>query len=88
MTGTLAPHVHAVAESRLRARNQLTLPDRVVQAAGLTEGDRFVVDVDPTEPDIVRLRRLRTSYAGTMAEVYVDATAALEEERASWSDPE
>lgn len=74
-------------EARLRARNQLTLPDPVVQAAGLAEGDRFIVDLDPDEPDVVRLRLVRASYAGTMADVYGDAAAALAEERASWPDP-
>ncbi len=73
-------------EARLRARNQLTLPDPVVQAAGLTDGDRFIVDVDPAEPDVIRLRRLRTSYAGALAEVYGDAGAALADERASWPE--
>lgn len=73
-------------EARLRARNQLTLPDAVVQAVGLAEGDRFIVDRDPSDPDVVRLRRIRDTYAGTMASVYGDATAALAEERASWPD--
>lgn len=76
------------SEARLRARNQLTLPDPVVQAAGLAEGDRFIVDVDPDEPGVVRLRLIRASYAGTLAGVYGDATAALAEERASWPDSE
>ena len=75
------------AEARLRARNQLTLPDPVVQAAGLAEGDRFIVDVDPSEPDVVRLRRLRASYAGALADVYGDAAATLAEERGSWLEP-
>ena len=83
----IAPIHHPAVEARLRARNQLTLPDPVVQAAGLIEGDRFIVDLDPDEPDVVRLRLVRTSYAGTMADVYGDATAALAEERASWPDP-
>jgi bifunctional DNA-binding transcriptional regulator/antitoxin component of YhaV-PrlF toxin-antitoxin module len=74
------------AEARLRARNQLTLPDPIVQAAGLDEGDRFVVDIDPVEPDVVRLRRVRDSYAGALASVYGDAQAALAAERGSWPD--
>ena len=74
------------AEARLRARNQLTLPDPVVQAAGLAEGDRFIVDMDPSEPDVVRLRRVRTSYAGALTDVYGDAEAALAEERGSWPE--
>lgn len=79
--------IPSAVEARLRARNQLTLPDPVVQAAGLAEGDRFIVDLDPDEPDVVRLRLVRASYAGTMADVYGDAAAALAEERASWPDP-
>lgn len=77
---------HMVLEARLRARNQLTLPDPLVQAAGLAEGDRFTVEVDPAEPDVVRLRRLRSSYAGALADVYGDAAEALAEERQSWPD--
>lgn len=73
-------------ETRLRARNQLTLPAAVVRAVGLVEGDRLVVDLDPDAADIVRLRRIRRTYAGTLADVYGDATATLVEERASWPE--
>jgi len=72
------------AEARMRARNQLTLPDPVVQAAGIAEGDRFVVEIDANEPDIVRLHRIRSSYAGALADLYGDAAAYVESERASW----
>lgn len=68
------------------ARNQVTLPDAVVRAAGLAEGDRFIADHDPADPDLVRLRRIRRTYAGALADVYGDATAALAEERASWPE--
>lgn len=73
-----------IAEARLRGRNQLTLPDPVVQAGGLAEGERFVVEIDPAEPDTVRLHRIRPSYAGALREVYGDAVAALAEERQGW----
>src|SRR5258708_5039691 len=46
-----------VATARLRQRNQLTLPDPIVQAAGLEEGATFVVELDEADPDVVRLRR-------------------------------
>jgi hypothetical protein len=72
------------AEARLRARNQLTLPDRVVQAAGIAEGDRFVVEIDADHPDVVRLHRIRPSYAGAMAKLYGDPAAYVDEERGSW----
>lgn len=83
---TLETAVPLLAEARLRARNQLTLPDPIVQAAGLDEGDRFVVDIDPGEPDVVRLRRVRDSYAGALAAVYGSPEAALQEERGSWPE--
>jgi bifunctional DNA-binding transcriptional regulator/antitoxin component of YhaV-PrlF toxin-antitoxin module len=72
------------AEARVRARNQLTLPDQVVQAAGIAEGDRFLVEIAPDEPDLVRLHRIRPSYAGALATLYDDPVAYVEEERRSW----
>jgi hypothetical protein len=72
------------AEAKVRARNQLTLPDPVVQAAGIVEGDRFVVEIDPGDPDVVRLHRVRSSYAGTLADLYGDAARYVDEERETW----
>ena len=72
------------AEARIRARNQLTLPDPVVQAAGISEGDRFVVEIDVKDPDVVRLHRIRSSYAGALADLYRDPDAYLQSERESW----
>ena len=72
------------AEARLRARNQLTLPETVVRAAGIIEGDRFVVEVLPGDPDTVRLHRIRPSYAGALRDVYGDPAEAVEVERQSW----
>jgi hypothetical protein len=62
----------------------MTLPDPVVQAAGILEGDRFVVEVAPNDPDTVHLHRIRPSYAGALADVFGDATEYLEAERATW----
>ena len=73
-----------VATARLRARNQLTLPDPIVQAAGLDEGATFVVEVDQAEPDVVRLRLVRTSYAGALKGLYEPAGEYLEGERFGW----
>jgi bifunctional DNA-binding transcriptional regulator/antitoxin component of YhaV-PrlF toxin-antitoxin module len=77
-------HRHIAAQARLRARNQLTLPDPVVQAAGIVEGDRFVVELDSQDPDIVRLHRIRASYAGALQGVYGDIDEYIESERNSW----
>lgn len=68
----------------MRARNQLTLPEPVVAAAGILEGDRFVVEVAPGDPDTIRLHRIRPSYAGALRDVYGSPAEYLEAERASW----
>ena len=73
-----------IAEARLRERNQLTLPDPVVQAGGLAVGERFVVEVDPDDPATVRLLRIRPTYAGAFRELFGDVAAALAEERHGW----
>jgi bifunctional DNA-binding transcriptional regulator/antitoxin component of YhaV-PrlF toxin-antitoxin module len=73
-----------MAETRLRERNQLTLPDAVAKAAGITEGERFVVTFDPQRPDSVRLDRIRDSYAGSLADAYGDPDAYLREVREGW----
>jgi hypothetical protein len=75
-----------VATARLRSRNQLTLPDPIVQAAGLDEGATFVVELDEADPDVVRLRRVRSSYAGALKGLYEPTSEYLEGERSAW-DP-
>ena len=77
--------MHAItAEARLRRKSQLTLPDAIVQAANVGEGDRFVVEVAPGEPDTIVLRRVRPSYAGALGGVFDDPDAYLAAERESW----
>ena len=73
------------AEARLRARNQLTLPEPIVHAAGIVEGDRFIVETTADDPDTVRLHRIRSSYAGALRDLYDDPAAYLDGERESWS---
>jgi bifunctional DNA-binding transcriptional regulator/antitoxin component of YhaV-PrlF toxin-antitoxin module len=72
------------AEAKLRARNQLTLPEPVVRAAGIVEGDRFVVELAPGDPDTLRLHRIRRSYAQALRDVFVTTSGYLDEERRSW----
>ena len=72
------------AIARLRARNQFTLPDPIVQAGGLEEGATFVVELEPDDPDVVRLRRVRTTYAGALKGMYEPVDEYLAGERAGW----
>lgn len=78
------PRLAVSAEARLRAKSQLTLPEPIVDAAGVSEGDRFLVEIAPDEPDTIRLHRIRPSYAGALREAYGDAIDYLAEERRSW----
>ncbi len=73
-----------VATARLRARNQLTLPDPIVQAGGLEDGATFIVELEPGDPDVVRLRRIRPTYAGALKGMFEPSDAYLAGERAGW----
>ncbi|HZU11712.1 MAG TPA: AbrB/MazE/SpoVT family DNA-binding domain-containing protein [Chloroflexota bacterium] len=70
----------------LRAKNQITIPATLARAAGLEPGDRLVLELREGE---IRLRRLRHSYAGTLAGVYgspEEVQAYLLGEREAWGD--
>ena len=54
-------------EVRLRAKNQLTLPEAIVAALGARPGDRLRMTA--TSFGIVTLRLLRRSYAGALGRV-------------------
>ena len=73
-----------VAPARLRSRNQLTLPDAIVSAGNIEEGTTFIVELEPSDPDVVRLRRVRSSYAGALRGLYGPVDEYLEGERAGW----
>jgi hypothetical protein len=60
------------------------LPDPIVQAGGLEEGATFVVDLDPADPDVVRLRRVRSTYAGALKGMFEPIDEYLEGERSTW----
>ena len=74
-----------VAPARLRSRNQLTLPDAIVSAGNIEEGTTFIVELEPSDPDVVRLRRVRSSYAGALRGLYGPVDEYLEGERAGWA---
>ena len=72
------------APARLRSRNQLTLPEAIVEAGSIEEGTTFVVEIEPTDPDLVTLRRVRPSYAGALRGMYGPVDEYLEGERSGW----
>ena len=80
-----AKSVHG--ETRIRAGNQLTLPEAVAKAAGVSAGvrrGRFIVTFEPDHPGVVRLDRVRDSYAGALKDAYGDPEAYLDEMREGW----
>lgn len=70
------------APARVRARNQMTIPEPIVDAAGIEEGDTFVVEL--ADPDTVLLRRVRVSYAGALRGIFGDTARYLKDERRDW----
>ncbi|HLZ47874.1 MAG TPA: hypothetical protein VKR80_04415 [Candidatus Limnocylindria bacterium] len=72
----------------LRERNQLTLPDRLVTRIAAKPGDRLLLTLDAAEPDVVRLKRLKDSYAGIAPGIYgrtaEERAAYVSAERESW----
>lgn len=74
-------------EVRLNDKNELTLPDEVVERLRLQPGDRLVVAFEEDGPDRAQVRPIRRSYAGILTGVYGTDEEALEyvrAERASW----
>lgn len=72
------------APARVRARNQMTIPETIAHAAGIQEGDTFVVELERADLDTLLLRRVRSSYAGALRGLYGDTERYLEDERRDW----
>jgi len=70
------------AVARLRAKNQLTLPESVVGQVGAEVGDRFRVSV---EDGVIHLERVRKSYHGALKGLWPDKwMEELRRDRDSW----
>ena len=77
------------AEARLRAKNQLTLPDRIADALDAHPDDVLVFETDPSEPGVAHIHLVRSGFAGSLTGIYGttdDVKAFLREERAAWGD--
>lgn len=76
-------------ESKVLAKNQVTIPSAVAKRLGLRPGDRIVWVMRPGDRGEVRLRRVRTDYTGALAGVYgasEDVQEYLLHEQGAWSD--
>ncbi|MBI2776605.1 MAG: hypothetical protein HYX57_04975 [Chloroflexi bacterium] len=77
------------AEARLRAKNQLTLPEAIASALDARPDDVLVFEADPREPGTARIHLVRHEFAGSMTGVYGssdEVIAFLREEHAAWGE--
>jgi len=58
------------AEARLRAKNQLTLPERIAEALGARTNDTLVFETDPARPGVAQVHLVRAGFAGALTGVY------------------
>lgn len=80
MPSDVVPTVPRVA--RLRAKNQVTLPEVALAEVGAALGDRFLVTVDE---GVIRLEPVRRSYAGALKGLWPrDWMDELRRDRDSW----
>ena len=76
-------------DARLRAKNQLTVPDAIVRALGATPDDVLAFEADPAEPGVVHVRRMPRDFAGSLTGMWgstEEVLAYVQEERASWGE--
>ena len=87
MTDTLDRPIEA--ESRLRQRNQITVPDAIVQALDAELDDILLWETDPAQAGVVRVHVLPRTFAGSMTGTFGTTDETLEfvrEERAAWRE--
>lgn len=77
------------AEARLRAKNQLTLPEPIAHALEAKPDDVLVFETDPDHPGVAHVHLVRAGFAGAMTGVYgttEDVKAYLREEHEAWGE--
>jgi hypothetical protein len=77
------------AESRLRQRNQITVPEAIVRVLDAEPDDTLVWEADPAQPGVVRVQLLPRTFAASMTGVFGTTDQVLEfvrGERAAWGE--
>ena len=75
------------AEARLRAKNQLTVPEAIVKVLEARQDDLLVFEANAHEPGTAIVRVVPRALAGALTGVYgttEDVKAFLREEHADW----
>ena len=76
-------------DARLRAKNQITMPDQIVRALGAAPNDVLAFEANPAEPGVAHVRLMPRSFAGSLTGVFgttEEVLAFLKEEHESWGD--
>lgn len=78
-----------IAEARLRLKNQLTVPEPIIDELGVGPNDTLVFEADPERPGTATIRRLPDTFAGALTGIYGSADeikAFVRQERAAWEE--
>lgn len=84
-----ALHPPVRAEARLRAKNQLTLPEPIATVLEARPNDLLLFEIDPEQPRMARVRLVPRGFAGALTGVFGttdDVKAFLREEHAAWGE--
>jgi bifunctional DNA-binding transcriptional regulator/antitoxin component of YhaV-PrlF toxin-antitoxin module len=77
------------ATTRLRRKNQLTLPEPIALILEANTDDILVFEADPERPGTVVVHRVGRSFAGALTGVFGPTAQVLdyqEEEHADWAE--
>jgi hypothetical protein len=77
------------AESRLRAKNQVTVPEPILRALDAAPHDRLAWAADPAEPGVARVQVVPRDFAGSLTGVFGSAEEVLEfvrDEHDAWDE--
>lgn len=75
------------AEARLRAKNQITVPEAIVEILEARQNDLLVFEANAHEPGTAVVRVVPRTFAGALTGIYgttEDVKAFLREEHADW----
>jgi bifunctional DNA-binding transcriptional regulator/antitoxin component of YhaV-PrlF toxin-antitoxin module len=77
------------ADAKLRAKNQITVPDAIVRALGASQDDVLAFEADPAQPGVAHVRLMPRDFAGSLTGMWgttEEVLAFLQEEHDSWGE--
>ena len=77
------------AESRLRQKNQVTVPEPIVRVLDAAPDDMLLWEADPAQRGVARVQVIPRDFAGSMTGTFGTTDEVLKfvrEERAAWGE--